>query len=1174
MTLAAAVRRHAPSALWGVAALLFGLLAAAPLLAHNGFLLTRGGGDSPFLLQRLHELLAALAGGQFPARWMPNADYGFGYPFFNYYAALPYYLAALFHVYGFAYVGSLKLTQVAALLLAAGGAYGWARTGIFNIQLSRSQALLAAAAYTFAPFHLVNLYVRGDSLSELWAMSFYPLVFWSAQRCLEAPRLSRAFILAGSVALLVLSHNISALNFMPFVGLYLLLGGADRLRRPSAGQGPRAWAPAAVGLAALAWGLVLSAFFWLPALREISAVQLADVTQGYFYYGNHFRAADLVQPGLFFSADTGPGQPTPFSMSLAQAVLTGLGLLVMGAGAVRARRWSLTHTFLLLGLVLATFMITPASAWLWAHLPLLRYTQFPWRFLSIQALFAAAVIAHLVPEDVPSSELRGRALGWVIALGVGLALAATSLGQLRPDFVPVSDADVTSQRLNLLEYFSANIGSTIGFEYLPRGVNPRPYASDALLGRPPRLKALRGQAGGARLWQRGPAEAWTVTVTDGPATVAIPTHDWPGWTARVDGQAVPVRAGDGLGWITLDVPAGTHTLLLQLGPTPTRTLADILSLLAFALPAAYLAYQQLRHRRHLQTLRVFLLAAVVLAAGALLLRAVPPTVSSLPLSIDFAQLTFLHRDVVGFEGGTELTGMTYNADHLARGQNLVVNSSWQPAGAGQATLSLVPASNLLDQAPVQLAQATEQFDSAGPTTRSSTLLVPANIPPGVYFVTLEWADRAGPRAALTSAGHKRGLVHLAPVWIDDAGPGMPAGASLAQFGPSIALLGALPSTPEPGVLQLNLTWLAQQDIAASDQIALRLRDAAGAEWTASDTQLAYGYYPTFMWRPGEVVPDFYRLRLPDGTPPGKYTLDLSLYDPAAPVALSTLGSATLTASITTATPRGARAPRYELTPEIGLADVAISPHFQQGDAPELRADWLTSGTSSAALRARWSLVAADGIRVSQVLDLAPGSPPATWPANAFIQGRVRLGTSPSLAAGHYALALALVDSGEQPVGPEVTVAELDVSGRPRSFTLPPVETSFAATFGDVIKLWGYDSQQTPDALHLTLVWSALAAPRRDYKFFVHLFNPDDGRVAAQFDAIPRNFTYPTVIWLNGEVVSDTVQLPLAGVPPGSYEVAVGWYDPDHPEQRLPAADAQGQPWPDGRAVLPLSVRVP
>src|SRR5258706_6270937 len=82
-------RRSAPF----LAALLFGLLAAVPLLAGRGFLLTRGGGDSPFLLQRLHELLAPPEGGQFPAPWVPTAEFGFRDPFFYYYPAPPYYLA-------------------------------------------------------------------------------------------------------------------------------------------------------------------------------------------------------------------------------------------------------------------------------------------------------------------------------------------------------------------------------------------------------------------------------------------------------------------------------------------------------------------------------------------------------------------------------------------------------------------------------------------------------------------------------------------------------------------------------------------------------------------------------------------------------------------------------------------------------------------------------------------------------------------------------------------------------------------------------------------------------------------------------------------------------------------------------------------------------------------------
>ena len=87
------------------------------------------------------------------------------------------------------------------------------------------------------------------------------------------------------------------------------------------------------------------------------------------------------------------------------------------------------------------------------------------------------------------------------------------------------------------------------------------------------------------------------------------------------------------------------------------------------------------------------------------------------------------------------------------------------------------------------------------------------------------------------------------------------------------------------------------------QIGLRLRDAAGTEWAASDTQLAYGFYPSAMAGGrgrARLLPAAFAGR----HPPGHYTLDLSLYDPAT---RARLGALTLPAHITTATPRGERA---------------------------------------------------------------------------------------------------------------------------------------------------------------------------------------------------------------------------------------------------------------------------
>ena len=127
-------------------------LAALNLWLGAGIVQTHAGGDSPFLLQRVFELTANLRAGVFPARWMPDATFGLGYPFFNFYAALPYYIAGLLTLCGFDLLTAIKLTQTFGMFAAAATIWLYART-----VLPRSGALIASIAYTLAPYHLVNL---------------------------------------------------------------------------------------------------------------------------------------------------------------------------------------------------------------------------------------------------------------------------------------------------------------------------------------------------------------------------------------------------------------------------------------------------------------------------------------------------------------------------------------------------------------------------------------------------------------------------------------------------------------------------------------------------------------------------------------------------------------------------------------------------------------------------------------------------------------------------------------------------------------------------------------------------------------------------------------------------------------------------------------------------------
>lgn len=232
-------------------ALLCALIACVPLVG-PGIINTRAGGDSPFLLQRLHQLVGMLRAGEFPVRWMPDAAYGLGYPFFNFYASLPYYIAAVLSLLGGGYTAALKLTQMAGMLAASAAMYGFVRRATRD----EMAALLSAAAYTYAPFHLVNVYVRGDSLSEFWAFVFYPLVFWALVSLRDRPSVRKLVVLALAYGCLVLTHNISAMIFTPFVVLYaltLLLSQRENRFRFLI-----------LGLAAGVLGGAISAWFWFP----------------------------------------------------------------------------------------------------------------------------------------------------------------------------------------------------------------------------------------------------------------------------------------------------------------------------------------------------------------------------------------------------------------------------------------------------------------------------------------------------------------------------------------------------------------------------------------------------------------------------------------------------------------------------------------------------------------------------------------------------------------------------------------------------------------------------------------------------------------------------------------------------------------------------------------------
>ncbi|MCO5189488.1 MAG: hypothetical protein M9918_14980 [Anaerolineae bacterium] len=76
----------------------------------------------------------------------------------------------------------------------------------------------------------------------------------------------------------------------------------------------------------------------------------------------------------------------------------------------------------------------------------------------------------------------------------------------------------------------------------------------------------------------------------------------------------------------------------------------------------------------------------------------------------------------------------------------------------------------------------------------------------------------------------------------------------------------------------------------------------------------------------------------------------------------------------------------------------------------------------------------------------------------------------------------------------------------------------------------------------TVSWRLPEAQTRDLKTFYHLVD-ESGTIVAQRDQRPVNGRWPLPVWQAGEEVTEVVSIVLpADVPPGKYDLNIGWYD--------------------------------
>jgi hypothetical protein len=1003
--------------------------------------------DGTTHLYRLISFDDSLRHGDLWPRYVASMAFGYGAPSFNYYSPVSLYPAEIFHLLGMSFLDALLGSMALYIVIGALGAYllgkswGGAMAG-FGM----------SAAFTYAPYTIFNLLHRG-ALAEYAALALLPWTIWAFQNIACYGR-RRDFMLAIlGYSWMILVHNPTALTstaiLIPY-SLYLWLTSASRTRTFLR----------LLGAGVMALGL--TAFFWLPALREAAYVQLNRVTTGIYLSPNdpafwqHFQSVwqTLAWPA---ATDLSRFNPPP-QRTLGWPELV-LGLLGTGLVLWRPRRdqpidlrgWVAAS---ILAVGLAVFMVTPASAWLWLHVPLIRLFAFPWRVLG-PATFLLAALAGLGIGAAAQriSRPAGRA-AWMAVCLTGIIVYAMPW-LYRPYLSDLHASSIVDAQ-DYERQTGVIAGASFG-DYLPREVVEVPdpnaltglYASSDII---PRLQPLPGVITIEK-------EAWELTsgrLAFSSTEDTTLTFNWlyfPGWWAQLDGQSVETFSTQPNGFVAVKVPAGEHSLVIGLSPTPLEQMATIGSGLFLLLLLGILLFARLWPPAQptgpappSAVLSPMPVMMAVVGIGVLLFALKTQIIDVYPTPIRrerFAAGAQAGAQIpieASFEGQIELLGYDLAPRQLAPGQTAHFTLYWMPMPHSTIAGNYSSIITLRDAAGEVVAQASQTYPGGWRTTDfvdgqyvpdRIDLLIPPGTPPAQYSLdaSLFWVAEGRSLSVFNLEGTPLGqfaplgtlaVDHPArPASIDDFTHGDSASLRHAPLTDDIELLtaGSPPSAGDVGQqIVLLLGWQARQRPAQAYTFHVCWLADDGQQAAASPVLPLTLNYPTDLWTKGDIWRSVHSLYIPGSLKTGSYKVAIQLVDEAGePVG----AKAVIGQMIVNTPPRSYDVPSMGTTADASWQDGIrllgydlASEGVRPGNSFDLTLYWQTDQNITTGLKIFVHLYASDGTIIAQqdAIPLGGTRPTTGWAPGEVLTDHYTITVPPGTPPGSYLLRVGLYDA--------------------------------------------------------------------------------------------------------------------------------------------------------------------
>lgn len=531
-------------------------------------------------IARLFLLDQGLRQGYLYPRWVDGLGFGFGYPLYNFYPPLIYYLGEFFHLLGFSLIWSVKLVFISGFYLGSIGIYL-----LMKKLTSRLAALVGASLYTYFFYHAVLIYVRG-ALAEFFSLALLPFVFLALDNLREKPDLRRAVFFGFSLSLLIIAHPLIALPSFIFIGLTFIFYFLKLKERLSYFK---------YFLFGIVIGLGLSAFFWLPSMVERKYTLTDQILTGelasyklHYIYPPQF----IYSPWGYGGSAEGLADGVTFQLGKIHLGLTLLSLVLCIFYLIKERKVdSVTYNFFLtiLLLIVSLFMTTEYSSFIWDRVKYLWYLQFPWRFLTFTAVFIVLIGAQslyflekLLPEDRQGKNTIYRYIVFFVGCFIIVFTIFTYQKYFRPQrFINTNDRERTS-----FTEIAWRISST-SYEFVPKGVATKKTDLNTTTlaiekkDLPKKTYELLSGDGVVQVLKNNFSDKQFLVNSSTPLVFRLNVFNFPGWSAYLNDKLLAINDRNDLKLITVKIPAGYQNVKFLFKDTLIRKIAKILSVVTF-----------------------------------------------------------------------------------------------------------------------------------------------------------------------------------------------------------------------------------------------------------------------------------------------------------------------------------------------------------------------------------------------------------------------------------------------------------------------------------------------------------------------------------------------------------------------------------------------------------------